>query len=267
MRYNNSNKKNAFTLIELLVVLVIITILAALLMPSLRIARETARCVQCLSNEKQIYLAFGYYAENFEGYIPQNTVTSATGNYWWAYFAVTYLDGCCSAKVKTINDFDSGLVGTPMGVYKCPSESRETTGVLTKWNTWKGIQYNLGRYVGMPYDPNGTNYSTGKYWVKLSQIPSPSRVGFLMDAQPGQYSYIDGSYNTMNAYRSTMFRHLDRINSGYVDGHGRSLNWMQWPNYDYYLICPQYSYVGNYYERNIYWGKKDFQQYWEAYSY
>jgi prepilin-type N-terminal cleavage/methylation domain-containing protein len=59
--------RRAFTLVELLVVIGIIAVLIAMLMPTLGRARENARRLRCLSNMRQLTLAWLGYAQNNKG--------------------------------------------------------------------------------------------------------------------------------------------------------------------------------------------------------
>jgi prepilin-type N-terminal cleavage/methylation domain-containing protein/prepilin-type processing-associated H-X9-DG protein len=225
--------RRAFTLIELLVVVAIIAILAAMLMPSLKGARDRAKAVHCMNNLKQIGIAAGAYATENNGY-PMGNLEAGPGMKNWAP-----LDYLAKLGYVSTNRFRHPIAGviTAVEVFRCPSLEATYPGKLYDQN-----MSNLGQFY-CNYATSGlTGYRTDSGWLgyrstffgpyRIEEISNPAQCVLAGDCRVDvttsawSYSPAEASafvhYGNSSTFRSGVFAQHFAYSGGSRTWRGRT---------------------------------------------
>jgi prepilin-type N-terminal cleavage/methylation domain-containing protein/prepilin-type processing-associated H-X9-DG protein len=190
-----THRRNGFTLIELLVVIAIIGILAAMLLPALNKARQTAKRAGCLNNVKQITMACIMYANDNDEQLPFGVTPSADLAYIKDSAADPYVQDIIAPQIANI-------VGDIQQVFKCTNpQNPNGTGWLTLPTA---CQYRYNCY---------SSSHDAKYGVNQGTAPG-RRLSAVVNSTTA-ILWTDMAWAT---WQPSWLPH-DGINCGYVDGH------------------------------------------------
>jgi prepilin-type N-terminal cleavage/methylation domain-containing protein/prepilin-type processing-associated H-X9-DG protein len=244
---NTRHRRKGFTLIELLVVIAIIAILAAILFPVFAQAREKARATSCLSNVKQITLAFNMYTQDYDEVMvitmAQNTQATGFENNWWSKLLEPHIKNWqifrCPSSADARGIWGSGPYAWWANWSRFGTVGYNYLGLSTWWDCWDSVGVALAS-VDKPastvaFVDSNLQQSTDPYPVNngmgYSVVQAPAQYAAILPAPHTctYYNGVNGGWDwtlngpTPNHIGWTIDRHTGTMNVGWVDGHCKAM--------------------------------------------
>lgn len=236
MKLLSVRRRSAFTLIELLVVIAIIAILAAMLLPALSKAKQKAEGIYCISNNKQLMLAWAmYYSDNSDRLVYNTggfgTVTDVSVQ--WAANSLNWLESSANTNTLLLTKaLLGGFVGGSAKVFKCPADKYDLKiGPRSR-------SYSMNGFVGL-HDQVGTPYNANyRQFLKHSDFGKPSDIFVMVDEHPDSINdsiYIVAGGGDLNGIYSGAKRewrdmpasyHNGACGFSFADGHAEIKKWI-----------------------------------------